>query len=1230
MTKQRLIPLPDALFEQYDLLECRCFMGLFPEIKRAWITVDHRLFLWNYEDETDFYSFDDQEQIIVSVALVRPKLGVFVDTIKHVLVVATPLEVFLLGVGYDGGKLAGMRGSGSGGEVTLYATQISVPADGVAMTSMCGTSDGRVFMSGNDGALYEFAYQSEDGWLTKKAKKINLTSTIASYFVPTFLTAKHDTAALSMVVDDQRRLLYVHLQDASVKVFWLGADGTEFVLTHHHKSIGTSAALLCPQFSEGPTEGGAKFEIASIHVIPLGESRTLGLVAITSGGCRLYFSTVKRTQRYYEASALAAQAAEQQPECFDLVHVRLPPDLQPAMVRSMQNFAPRQALNVHTAFYGNGTALLAHTWNEDHDSIVGVAPACAQILARISRQPRATLAEHASSARVEGRTWAIAEIDTVSAGGLNDLASVSSTPTRSFAVLTNAGVSILEKQRPVDMLRTLLARPALQDSQLKEFISAYGLSETCAMCFTILCADDYSHHTMSMQVLNAARRILFEYGGVPRCAEPVAAGFGAGDVAAGPTILLSGRHNGLAMYLARTLQAVWGRPATVSKTERVNVTRLHIGIPTSDLFDVQERLRRLQHFINNNQRFVPDQLNQMPVQPSDSARPSADIASCWQAESSSLAALYELLVRSSEVISFLCLLADFNLPVISDGIAEAQRTVLAGIPFNQLAASESGRVACKELILALINSQLKQHVSIDSVSDVLSKRCSTIFSSSDVALYKALEYLKLAAEAEEGAESVNLANEALALLTGIAATLSAKQVREICDQFEALGQYTAVASLSLACASESDPSNDALAFWSDGAPENDSREAVYRKRMECYKCVIELLDKRRTSVLNAKSLAQLPSNDALFQFALYDWLLDNDQSALLFQMRAPFVEKYLSLEPRTLEKCDMLWHFYIHEGQFGKASIVQRELAGSGRDDFEMDLARRIEYLSLSIGNSKIAIDAVRGGKARVTRELLSEEEEINELATLLRECEDQLEIAQVQMEIQQQLRALGGHETPARALDRRLFTVTELYERFAEPLRLWDAMLLILKASNHDDAQMVEEIWMTILRTVLDDAQRTGLMAVASKVSRLGARLYPSAAAFPLPLIAGVLVELAQERPDEYVRGYVGDTLVHANVPHWAVFEALNTLYIRNAAGAQKAMAEFLVREIAALTTAWMDSAHGASADSASPSPDEDSMPVMAVDEALSQYIINATLNNNVKLKNEIQRVQEHIRRIF
>lgn len=43
-------PLLFSLFLSKPVLECRCFMGLFPEIGRVWITIDHRLFLWNYSD----------------------------------------------------------------------------------------------------------------------------------------------------------------------------------------------------------------------------------------------------------------------------------------------------------------------------------------------------------------------------------------------------------------------------------------------------------------------------------------------------------------------------------------------------------------------------------------------------------------------------------------------------------------------------------------------------------------------------------------------------------------------------------------------------------------------------------------------------------------------------------------------------------------------------------------------------------------------------------------------------------------------------------------------------------------------------------------------------------------------------------------------------------------------------------------------------------------------------
>jgi len=98
-------------------------MGVFPHINRAWFTVDNRLFLWNYTTESelplvlhlrlplahlclyrkDFNVYDGLDQIIVSAAVVTPRTDVFVDDIKHVLLLATPVEVVMLALEFDQG-----------------------------------------------------------------------------------------------------------------------------------------------------------------------------------------------------------------------------------------------------------------------------------------------------------------------------------------------------------------------------------------------------------------------------------------------------------------------------------------------------------------------------------------------------------------------------------------------------------------------------------------------------------------------------------------------------------------------------------------------------------------------------------------------------------------------------------------------------------------------------------------------------------------------------------------------------------------------------------------------------------------------------------------------------------------------------------------------------------------------------------------------------------------------
>lgn len=186
LKKEKFTAFPDFLYAQYDSLQCKSFMGIFPEINRVWLTIDSRLYLWDYEGtgELALNTFDDQEQIIVSVGLVKPKPKVFLEQIEYLLVVTTPLEVILLGVAFrDAFKSDLPRGP-----LTLYRTEFSLSVDSVNMISVHGTNDGRIFMVGNDGNLYNLDYQSDEGWFTRKIRKTNLSAgPVTRFIVPPFL-----------------------------------------------------------------------------------------------------------------------------------------------------------------------------------------------------------------------------------------------------------------------------------------------------------------------------------------------------------------------------------------------------------------------------------------------------------------------------------------------------------------------------------------------------------------------------------------------------------------------------------------------------------------------------------------------------------------------------------------------------------------------------------------------------------------------------------------------------------------------------------------------------------------------------------------------------------------------------------------------------------------------------------------------------------------------------------
>ena len=41
--------MPGMVLDRYNAVQKGCFCGVFPDIKRAWASVDNSLFLWRYD-----------------------------------------------------------------------------------------------------------------------------------------------------------------------------------------------------------------------------------------------------------------------------------------------------------------------------------------------------------------------------------------------------------------------------------------------------------------------------------------------------------------------------------------------------------------------------------------------------------------------------------------------------------------------------------------------------------------------------------------------------------------------------------------------------------------------------------------------------------------------------------------------------------------------------------------------------------------------------------------------------------------------------------------------------------------------------------------------------------------------------------------------------------------------------------------------------------------------------
>jgi nuclear pore complex protein Nup155 len=131
-------------------------------------------------------TFTEQPHMITVVKVVKPRPGVFIDEINHVLVICTPGTVLLLGV-------SAQEVHGPGGrvrrEIKLYETDLSISVE-VEITNVVGMDDGRIFMSNAVGHVCELHYQEKEGWFGKRVQLINHSVGGVKTYLPLISTPK--------------------------------------------------------------------------------------------------------------------------------------------------------------------------------------------------------------------------------------------------------------------------------------------------------------------------------------------------------------------------------------------------------------------------------------------------------------------------------------------------------------------------------------------------------------------------------------------------------------------------------------------------------------------------------------------------------------------------------------------------------------------------------------------------------------------------------------------------------------------------------------------------------------------------------------------------------------------------------------------------------------------------------------------------------------------------------
>lgn len=920
---------PEAVKAVWKTFRANSTVGLFPELSRAWITIDNKLLLWNFGTGRDFFLFDEVPELIVAVGTpVLPIAGVFQAHITYVLPVSTPKAVHLLGLCVFGG------GPLKKAELYVVSLGFSVMAPAL-FTKLVGVKElGRIFAAGADGCLYEVKYAKEDTAFLPKLRLVNCSlmfgsvpvlgavSSLISAIKQTW--AKERPALRDVAIEAKRKLLFTLNSESTISLWRITNDGLSQLATVRGGALGGTNRTSV-------WSGGAGVELARIFCATSSDD-SCSLIAVAANG---------EQYRYVCQDGLWGGA-----------------DASLSLRESLGSYIP-QGREVTVCFASEGISVVCHaekseggyspdsvTVASSHKGILQPHHNCRDIVAQF--EPEATCMT---------RVDAISEVPVEGGVSPNELCSQVSCSPRQFVFLHRHGVSTFIKLRPVDTLHMIIASSSEQvrDSLLQRLSSIYSASDYCCMlvqiavgCTNVPVTVDGPYvergdanasfspagkgngksqiplsveqlgrqlnETPSQEVQRIAREIL-RSAMAPSWYE----GPGPDDGTRHIVVQVSPFASGVLAYISRALYAVWN-------TALEGVTMRELAVVETALSSVVRLLNSLKRDVWSDkfvQPAVPFQWDKgkvtLVLPPHRSSISSYDIK---MLQSALLCSSHTLCERVLQTIKFLKQTAAVP-PMAEDG-----KVTVAQIVSDQSVAHRMARHVGK---VVLSSEKGAGYLPQDGVGSVmqLQLECPYFFNSIDVQEYNVrveLERLLSANGENFHAFPEGKMAEWESSVSIMAASLwYSGALLDICQQLRALKKEGTAVKLLLHAACQLDPNNSAFKTYLAEKSGNLNQAvssavgSTYQQKLKVLGEVVSTLENawntHRSTVdgllggpLSSGAIWQIEPTDELAHCYLFDWLcLPRDDAHIKAMLRetlvaahSPFIEAYLQRNISTL------------------------------------------------------------------------------------------------------------------------------------------------------------------------------------------------------------------------------------------------------------------------------------------------------------------------------------------